>query len=120
MTSSHPTQALATFAAELDAATHAMTDCSFCYLALSKVHQEMGNEPAAIADLETLVGRVDAEFPDGWYRLANLYQRAGRTTDAARALKRFESIKAAQANSEGEYLGKFILPGLSAEVEKAK
>lgn len=106
--------------ADLDAATHAMTDCSFCYLALSKVHQEMGNEPAAIADLETLVGRVDAEFSDGWYRLANLYQHAGRTRDAARALKRFESIKAAQANSEGEYLGKFILPGLSAEVEKAK
>lgn len=106
--------------ADLDAASHAMPDCSFCYLALSRVHQAMGNEPAAIADLETLVGRIDKEFPDGWYRLAHLYQHAGRTTDAAGALKKFESIKAAQSNSEGEYLGKFLLPGLTGEVEKAK
>jgi tetratricopeptide (TPR) repeat protein len=106
--------------ADLEAATHAMADCSFCYLVLSKVHQEVGNEPAAIADLETLIARVDPEFSNGWYRLANLYQRAGRTADAARALKKFESIKTAQTNSEAEYLGKFLLPELSAEGEKAK
>jgi len=104
--------------ADLEKATRAMSDCSFCFLALSKVHQEMGNEPAAIADLETLVGHVDQKFPNGWYRLANLYQHAGRTADAARALEKFESIKTAQSSSEAEYLGKFLLPEASGEGEK--
>ncbi|HXJ38512.1 MAG TPA: tetratricopeptide repeat protein [Bryobacteraceae bacterium] len=106
--------------ADLEVAAHAMTDCSFCYLALSRVHQEMGNERAAIADLEILVERVDREFSNGWYRLANLYQHAGRTADAAGALKRFESIKTAHTNSEAEYLGKFLLPELGGESGKAR
>ncbi len=106
--------------ADLETATRTMTDCSFCYLALSKVHQEMGNDPASIADLETLVEQVDPQFSNGWYRLANLYQRSGRTTDAARALKKFESIKTVQTHSEAEYLGGFLLPELSGGAEKSK
>ncbi|HYM05063.1 MAG TPA: tetratricopeptide repeat protein [Terriglobales bacterium] len=96
--------------ADLETATRSMKDCSYCYIALSKAHQDMGNERAAIADLETLVGQVDPGFPNGWYRLANLYQHAGRTADAARALEKFERIKTAQTSSEAEYLGKFLLP----------
>ena len=103
---------------DLETVTLAMTDCSYCYLALSKVHQEMGNEPAAIADLETLVRRVDPGFPNGWYRLANLYQHSGRSADAAKAFERFERIKAAQTRTEAEYVGKFLLPELSGEGEK--
>ena len=99
----------------LDRATHDMSDCSFCYLALSKVHEEMGNERAAIADLETLVGRVDPEFSNGWYRLANLYQHAGRSADSAKALERFHAIKTAQTDREAEYLRAFFLSELGAE-----
>jgi tetratricopeptide (TPR) repeat protein len=101
--------------AGLQTAARTMAGCSYCYLALSKVHQEMGNGLAAIGDLETLVGQVDPGFPNGWYRLANLYQHAGRSADAARALERFESIKRAQTESEAEYLGKFLVPELSGE-----
>jgi tetratricopeptide (TPR) repeat protein len=104
--------------ADLETVTRSMKDCGFCYVALSKLHQEMGNERAAIADLETLVGRVDPGFPNGWYRLANLYQHAGRTADADRALERFESLKTKQTRSEEEYLGKFLLPELNAVGEK--
>jgi tetratricopeptide (TPR) repeat protein len=100
---------------DLERATHGMRDCSFCYLALSKVHQEMGDERAAIADLETLVGRVDPEFANGWYRLANLYQHAGRSADAAKALDKFHAIKTAQTDREAEYLRKFFLSELGAE-----
>ena len=100
---------------DLDQATHGMTDCGFCYLALSKVHQEMGNEQDAIADLETLVQRVDPEFSNGWYRLANLYQHAGRSADAANALERFHAIKTAQTDREAEYLRTFFLTELGAE-----
>jgi predicted TPR repeat methyltransferase len=78
----------------------------------------MGNEAAAIADLETLVTRVDPGFPNGWYRLANLYQHSGRSADAAKAFERFDSIKTAQTRSEAEYVGKFLLPELSGESEK--
>jgi hypothetical protein len=35
----------------------------------------LGDDSAAIADLETLVGKIDPEFAQGWYRLGNLYQR---------------------------------------------
>ena len=104
--------------ADLETATHSMKDCSFCYLSLSKLHQEMGNEQAAIADLETLVGRVDPGFPNGWYRLANLYQHAGRTADADRVLERFEKIKTAQTKNEAEYLGRFLVPELNGQDEK--
>jgi tetratricopeptide (TPR) repeat protein len=100
---------------DLNRATHDMRDCSFCYLARSKVHQEMGDERAAIAELETLVERVDPEFANGWYRLANLYQHAGRGADAAKALERFHAIKTAQTDREAEYLRGFFLSELGAE-----
>jgi Tfp pilus assembly protein PilF len=101
---------------DLSTATRAMSDCSYCYLARSKVHQEMRDEPAAIADLEALV-RMDANFANGWYRLSNLYQHAGRTTDAARALERFQAIRTA-TSSEAAYLGKFLVPELNAGEKK--
>ncbi len=68
----------------------------------------MGNETAAIGDLEMLVERVDPEFSNGWYRLANLYQHAGRPADAAKALAKFHAIKTAQTDSETEYLRKLF------------
>jgi tetratricopeptide (TPR) repeat protein len=101
--------------ADLGAANRAMPACAFCYFALSKVHQAMGNERAAIGDLETLVERVDPEFSNGWYRLANFYQHAGRSADAAKALERFQAIKTAYPDRESEYLRKFFLSELGAE-----
>ena len=103
--------------ADLDRATHAIPDCSYCYLALSKVHQQMGNNRAAIKELETLVTRVDPQFANGWYRLAGLYQQAGRAADAASALDKFQRIKTATTASESEYLGKFLVPEIAGSTK---
>jgi tetratricopeptide (TPR) repeat protein len=100
---------------DLDEANRGIPGCAFCYFAQSKVHQEVGDEGAAIADLEQLVTRVDPEFSQGWYRLANLYQRAGRQDDAARARSRFRSIKTEQTDRETEYLRKVFLSALGGE-----
>ncbi|HUJ21575.1 MAG TPA: hypothetical protein VLX58_08650 [Bryobacteraceae bacterium] len=97
---------------DLDTANRGIPGCAFCYFAQSKVHQELGDEAAAIADLETLVERVDPEFAQGWYRLSNLYQHAGRTADAAGALARFKAIRTAQTDREAEYLRKVFLDAL--------
>jgi tetratricopeptide (TPR) repeat protein len=100
---------------DLDEAKRAIPGCAFCYLEESKVHQKMGDEAAAISDLEQLVRHVDAEFAQGWYRLANLYQHAGRNDDATKALARFRSIKTQQTDLESEYLRKEFLSALGAE-----
>jgi predicted Zn-dependent protease len=101
--------------ADLGAAIRTMPACAFCYFALSKVHQAMGNAKLAIADLERLVDGVDPGFPNGWYRLASLYQHEGRTADASRALEKFRAIKITETNQESEYLRKFFLSELGAE-----
>ncbi len=100
---------------DLEEANRGIPGCAFCYFAQSKVHQEMGDEGAAIADLEQLATRVDPEFSQGWYRLANLYQHAGRHDDATKALERFRSIKSQQTDRETEYLRKVFLSALGAE-----
>lgn len=100
---------------DLDEANRAIPGCTFCYFTQSKVHQEMGDEPAAIVDLEQLVAHVDPDFTQGWYRLATLYQHAGRQADSARALERFRSIKTEQTDHEMEYLRKVFLSALGSE-----
>jgi tetratricopeptide (TPR) repeat protein len=100
---------------DLDEANRGIPGCAFCYFAQSKIHQQMGDESAAITDLEQLVTRVDPEFSQGWYRLASLYQHAGRRDDAAKALERFRSIKGEQTDREMEYLRKVFLSALGGE-----
>ncbi len=97
---------------DLEAANRGIAGCAFCYFAESKVHQDLGDEKAAIADLETLVRQVDPEFSQGWYRLANLYQHVGRVDDSATALARFRAIRTAQTDRESEYLRKMFLEAL--------
>lgn len=104
---------------DLESANRGIPGCTFCYFTASKVHQAMGDESAAIADLETLVTRVDPEFAQGWYRLANLYQHARRTTDAAQALAKFRAIRTAQNDRETEYLRKLFLSALGAKAPES-
>ena len=100
---------------DLNSAIRQIPACSFCYLAASKVHQEKGDEAAAITDLETLVSRIDPQFSQAWYRLGTLYQHAGRADDASIALARFRAIKAAQTDRETVYLRKLFLSALGAK-----
>jgi tetratricopeptide (TPR) repeat protein len=100
---------------DLDKAVRQIPACAFCYFAQSKVHQKMGDEGAAIADLETLVTRIDPEFAQGWYRLSNLYRQAGRPDDAAKALAKFRNINNEHDAHEMEYLRRILLSALGSE-----
>lgn len=100
---------------DLGTANRGIPGCAFCYFTQSKVHQELGDDGAAIADLETLVGKIDPEFAQGWYRLGNLYQRAGRRDDAEKTLAKFRAIKSVQTDRETDYLRKVFLSAVAAE-----
>lgn len=97
--------------AELAVATRAIPSCSLCYLTRSKVHQARGDSQAAIRDLETAVS-LDTGFSEAWYRLAPLYERVGRTADAARARAQFRELKAEKTGRETEVLRNLFLETL--------
>jgi len=105
---------------DLDTANHGIPRCTFCYFTQSKVHQELGDEAAAITDLETLVGKIDPEFAQGWYRLGNLYQHAGRREDAEKTLAKFRAIKSVQTDRETDYLRTVFLSAAAADQQPAK
>jgi hypothetical protein len=97
---------------ELDIAENGIPSCALCYFVRSKVHQTSGDVPAAIVDLETLVTRITPDFDQAWYRLAALYQRAGRQQDSYRARAKFEAIKAREVDPDTELIRTMLLPGL--------
>jgi tetratricopeptide (TPR) repeat protein len=97
---------------ELAAAERGIPSCTLCYFERSKVHQAAGDMQAAIADLEILVTRIAPDFDQAWYRLAALYQRAGRQQDSVRARARFEAIKANNADPDTELIRTTLLPSL--------
>jgi tetratricopeptide (TPR) repeat protein len=97
---------------ELALAEHGIPACSLCGLAESKVHQAQGNIPAAIADLEQTV-KLDPNFPEAWYRLALLYERADRPQDAERARARHSQLKTQQADREAETLRQVFMKSLA-------
>jgi tetratricopeptide (TPR) repeat protein len=88
---------------ELAHAEHGIPDCSLCGLAKSKIHQAQGNLGVAIADLERTV-KLDPNFSEAWYRLALLYERAGRAQDAERARARHSRLKMQESDREAETL----------------
>ena len=103
---------------ELAVATRSIPRCSLCYLTQSKVHQAWGETSQAITDLETAV-RLDPGFAEAWYRLAPLYQSAGRSDDAARARKQFQQLKTEKENRETEMLRSVFLETLGGEQQSA-
>jgi tetratricopeptide (TPR) repeat protein len=98
---------------ELRIAEREIHSCSLCYLTGSKAHQAQGNFEASIADLETAV-RLDASFPEAWYRLASLYRRVGRSADASRAQDQFQKLKADKEGREIQMLRENFLQTLDA------
>jgi tetratricopeptide (TPR) repeat protein len=99
---------------DLSIAARAIPRCSLCYLALSKVHQRKGDRKIATADLEKAVG-LDPSFAEAWYRLAALYEQAGRADAARQARRRFEELKGNKANRETEMLRDVFLKSLGSE-----
>jgi tetratricopeptide (TPR) repeat protein len=98
---------------ELRIAQREIASCSLCYLTESKAHQAQGNFEAAIADLEIAI-RLDASFPEAWYRLASLYRRVGRSADASRAQDQFQKLKADKEGREIQMLRENFLQTLDA------
>jgi tetratricopeptide (TPR) repeat protein len=99
---------------DLASAERSISACSLCYLAQSKAHQKMGERDAATADLEKAL-EVDSTFAEAWYRLASLYDQAGRHVEAQQARRRFEDIKENKANRETEMLRRVFLKTLGGE-----
>lgn len=95
---------------ELEIAERGIPSCTLCYFARSKVHQASGDTPAAITDLEALVKHVSPDFEQAWYRLAALYERAGRQQDSERARARFEAIKSTAVDRDTELIRNMIIP----------
>jgi len=99
---------------DLAFAERAIPGCSLCYLAQSKTHQKMGERDAATADLEKAL-EIDSTLAEAWYRLASLYDHAGRHADAQQARRRFEELKENKANRETEMLRDAFLKSLGDE-----
>lgn len=99
---------------DLAFAERAISGCSLCYLIQSKAHQKMGERDAATADLEKAV-EMDSTLTEAWYRLASLYDQAGRHADAQQARRRFEDLKENKANRETEMLRDVFLKSLGDE-----
>jgi len=97
---------------ELDVAERGIQSCALCYFVRSKVHQAAGDLPAAILDLETLVSRIAPDFDQAWYRLASLYQRAGRQEDSRTARAKFEAIKTLESDPDSQLIRTMLLPSL--------
>jgi tetratricopeptide (TPR) repeat protein len=99
---------------DLALAERSMPACSLCYLAQSKAHQKMGERDAATADLEKAL-EMDSMFAEAWYRLASLYDQAGRHAEAQQARRRFEDLKGNKADRETEMLRDVFLKTLGDE-----
>src|SRR5439155_22437497 len=96
---------------ELSLAEQGIPECSLCALAESKIHQALGHVPAAIADLERAVKR-DPNFSEAWYRLALLYERAGRPQDAEQGRARHSRLKAQESDREAQMLRQVFMKSL--------
>jgi Flp pilus assembly protein TadD len=99
---------------DLASAARAIPRCSLCYLALSKVHQRKGDRRIATADLEKATS-LDPSLAEAWYRLAALYEQAGKAEAARQARRRFEELKGNKANQETEMLRDVFLKSLGGE-----
>jgi tetratricopeptide (TPR) repeat protein len=97
---------------DLALATRAIPDCSLCYLIQSKVHRAIGRPEAATDDLEKAIA-LDPTFAEAWYRLASLYDQAGRRADALRARTRFRGLKEEKTNRETEMIRNVFLQTLA-------
>ena len=97
---------------ELRIASRGIPKCSFCDLARSMAHERMGNNPAAIADLESAVESTP-DFAEAWNRLSHLYKVAGRGDDAARALDKFQKIETHKESRETETLRNLFIQMLT-------
>jgi tetratricopeptide (TPR) repeat protein len=87
--------------------------CVTCLELRSKILEAGGNNRSASADLEKVV-RQNPQASSAWYRLAQLYKKLGLKQESADCLRRYQSIRNAQANQEAESFRQQFLSGKSA------
>jgi hypothetical protein len=58
--------------------------------------------------------RGSIRVPEAWYRLASLYHRMGRSSDASRAKDRFQELKSDKEGHEVQMLRENFLQSLDA------
>jgi Tfp pilus assembly protein PilF len=103
---------------DLQLALRAMPTCTLCYVALSKIHQRLGELDLATAELEKAVS-LDPSFAEAWYRLASVYERAGRPVEAFRARERCDQLKQDKLDRETDMLQKEFLRTFGAGPSKS-
>lgn len=99
---------------EIAVAERGIPDCSLCLVAESKIHQRQGNMKPAVAALKEAV-KIDPSYSDAWYRLALLYERAGRPADARMARTRFNALKSVKEAGEEAMLKKVFMKALGGQ-----
>ncbi len=84
--------------------------CVACLELRSKILEAGGDDGAAVADLERVV-QENPQSASGWYRLAQLYKKLGRSAQSANCLRRYQAVHNAQANQEMESFRQQFLQG---------
>ena len=98
---------------DLSVAEKRIPDCALCYVASGKVQEQRSELQLALTDLEKAV-RLAPDLSEGWYHLAAVYARLGKTAEAAKARQHFESMKADTDEREKQIMRGVLLNSLGA------
>lgn len=98
---------------DLSMAEKSIPKCALCYVASGKVHEEQNNTRGALADFQTAVG-LAPDLSEGWFHLAKAYDRLGDSSQAAKARKHFQAMKANEDEREKEMMRGVLLQSLGA------
>lgn len=93
---------------ELNAAIGKMPACSVCLLLRSRVLEAQNREGEAIADLKAALTH-DPQLAQAWYRLSVLYRNTGQSTEAAEAIRHYQTLHQRREDSEIEGLREQLL-----------
>ena len=99
---------------DLKVAERKIPDCALCYVASGKVHEQQNELHLALADLEKAV-RLAPDLSEGWYHLAVVYARLGKTEEAGEAREHFEAMKANADEREKQIMRGVLFKSLGAQ-----
>ncbi len=99
---------------DLNVAERKIPDCALCYVASGKVHEHQNELQLALADLDKAV-RLAPDLSEGWYHLAVVYARMGKTEEAGKAREHFEAMKANADEREKQIMRGVLLKSLGAQ-----
>jgi len=100
--------------ADLSVAEKNIPGCALCYVASGRSHEEQSDLPAALSDFQKAV-QFAPDLSEGWYHLASVSERMGKTTEAAQARAHFQQMKENLDEREKEIMRGVFLQSLGAQ-----